>query len=244
MTGLFLGILAASLAGSPHCAGMCGAFAWMAAPGASPRRAVAVYHLSRLAGYLMLGAVAGALGDVAGRFGALAGIGRAAAMVAGACMVAGGAAGLLGASGLRLPGHGRPAGGFMLAAAMRVRAANALTRAAVIGAATAMLPCGLLYTFVAVAAASGHAWSGAVMMLVFWTGSIPAFAFLATAARRATGPLGRRLPLVTASALIIVGVLTMFGRMTIHEHVGAALRGHLSTSAILRAGTAARPYTP
>src|SRR5512138_1101046 len=87
-----LGIFLASLAGSPHCAAMCGPFLAFAAAGtdAGTRRWTTLggYHGGRLASYVLLGAVAGALGAGVERIGMLAGVGRLAAIVAGVVMVA------------------------------------------------------------------------------------------------------------------------------------------------------------
>src|SRR5690348_2751131 len=93
MIALIGAILAASLLGSFHCAGMCGAF--LAVATGDPRQGwrphamlQSAYHGGRLASYASLGAAAGALGGLANLAGALAGLRPVAATVAGAAMIA------------------------------------------------------------------------------------------------------------------------------------------------------------
>ena len=54
-------IIAASIIGSIHCVGMCGALAMTA--GAQSRKGLVYYHLGRLLGYFSVGALAGFLGS-------------------------------------------------------------------------------------------------------------------------------------------------------------------------------------
>jgi hypothetical protein len=221
VNALVWSVLAASLVGSPHCAGMCGGFAWLAAPGPAPRlRPTVWYHGSRLAGYVVLGAIAGLLGAGLDRLGALAGLGRVAAVLAGAVMLIWGVSTVLLAAGVRLPRLLRiPSGGPWSALLGRVKDWPGDARAAALGLFTALLPCGWLYVFVAMAAATGGPLTGAGLMLVFWAGTLPAFALLGVLMQRAAGPLRRHLPLVTGAALIVVGAATMLGRgLNPHQH--------------------------
>jgi len=208
-------ILAASLLGSPHCAGMCGAFAYLAAPGPHPRRgAAALYHGARLAGYAVLGALAGAFGASLDRLGALAGVGRVGAIVAGAVMLFWGLTTVLRALGVRVPRPPRlpVAAGAWAAVLRRAQAVGPLRRAAFLGALSAMLPCGWLWVFVASAAATGSPLIGAAQMSVFWLGTLPAFAALGLLAQGAAGALRRYLPVATGIVLIIFGAFTLLKR--------------------------------
>ena len=54
-------IIAASIIGSIHCVGMCGALAMTA--GAQSKKGLANYHIGRLLGYFSVGALAGFLGS-------------------------------------------------------------------------------------------------------------------------------------------------------------------------------------
>jgi sulfite exporter TauE/SafE len=92
------------------------------------------------------------------------------------------------------------------------------------------LPCGFLYAFVAVAAGTGSAAGGLLVMAAFWTGTLPVMAGLGLIAQRALGPLRRRLPVITASILVVVGLLAVSGVLRpkgMHHHTRAAGTTHV-----------------
>lgn len=225
-----LGVLVASLLGSMHCAGMCGGFVCFYAEGGAGRAPAtgfaphAAYNLGRLASYVSLGAIAGALGAMIDRAGALAGVSRLAAIVAGVLMVAWGLSTMLAMSGVRLPIPApapvrwmqREFGG----AIRRVRESSPTTRAAVTGLLTTLLPCGWLYVFVAMAGSTGSAPGGAVLMIVFWAGTVPTMLAVGLGAQRLFGPLRRRLPLVSAAAVVVLGLASIAGRLHAPMHAG------------------------
>jgi sulfite exporter TauE/SafE len=222
-------VLAASLLGSAHCAGMCGGFVcFFAADGdAGARRrarlgAHVAYHLGRLISYATLGLLAGALGAGVTDAAAQAGVARGATLLAGALMIAWGGARLLAALGVALPGRPRRGPGSAAAASTglvagalrRVAGRRPEERALVLGLATTLLPCGWLFAFVATAAGTGRPGAGALVMAVFWLGTLPALAAVGVAARLALGPLARRLPAITAAVVLVLGLLTLAGRTT------------------------------
>ena len=232
-----LAVLVASLVGSPHCAGMCGGFVcFYAGSGAGARgawRGHAAYHLTRLAGYLVLGGVAGALGGAIDSAGRSAGLARAAAVASGALMVAWGLSRIALLQGIHvgLP----PVSGFgtrlQLLIASRLRAMRNRTgtaRAAMLGGLTTLLPCGWLYAFVVTAGGTGSALSGLLVMLAFWIGTLPMLVSLAVGVQRAAGPLARRLPLASAVLLVAIGLLSITGRL----HAPAAHSSHAAPAAV------------
>lgn len=213
MIALAATVLAASLAGSPHCVAMCGGFLCFACGQDATRSRLGAqlgYHGGRLASYVVLGTIAGALGGRVERFGFAGG----AAVLAGSLMVLWGLAQLATALGAKLPTLGSPAPvRRALAAVVRTAAAwPPAVRALTVGAVSALLPCGWLWAFAATAAGTGAAWKGAVVMAVFWLGTVPALAGAGVLLQQALGPLQRRLPIVTASVIVIVGLLTVAGR--------------------------------
>ncbi len=218
MIALVGSVLGASLLGSPHCAGMCGGFVVFYAGQESGSRRPwphLAYNGGRLLSYVALGAVAGALGAGVDRIGAAAGIGRAAAILAGLLMVTWGGLTLLRALGVRLPTTIAPAA-LHRAVAGAMRALHARppeVRALALGLLSTLLPCGWLYAFATTAAATGAAATGALVMAAFWLGTLPVMAGFGLLAQRAVGPLRRRLPAFTAAALVVVGLLTMAGRI-------------------------------
>ncbi|HEY6195117.1 MAG TPA: sulfite exporter TauE/SafE family protein [Candidatus Eisenbacteria bacterium] len=209
-------VLLASLLGSPHCAGMCGGFVAFYAGGDGRGRGAAhvAYNGGRLVSYLVLGLLAGALGAGVDHMGSLAGIGRIAAILAGAVMIVWGSGTLLAAAGLplRLPGVPGALRRPLTAALRAVHAQPAPVRGLVMGLVTTLIPCGWLYAYVALAGGTAHPLSGALVMAVFWLGTLPVMAGLGLAAQGAFGPLRRRLPVLTAALLVVFGLLTVAGK--------------------------------
>lgn len=214
MTTLLLSVLGASLLGSLHCAAMCGGFVCAVSAQGRALASQLAWHAGRGAAYLLLGAVAGAFGHGLDHLLASWGLGRAAAVIAGALLVVWAGGALLAALGLRRGGEAgaSPLAGPLAAGLRAVRDWPPVTRGLAMGALTAALPCGWLWAFVATAGGSGNATRGALVMLAFWAGTLPLLAALGFAAGRALEPLRRRLPLLTASAMIVVGLLTVAGR--------------------------------
>ncbi len=218
MTALIGTILVSSLLGSPHCAAMCGGLAcfYAAEPGSRQHRlALLAYNGGRLVSYALLGALAGSLGAGVNTAGRVAGAARPAAVLAGVLMVAWGGVTILRALGARLPrlpGPG-PARHLLSRALARMQRRPPAFRAAALGLLTTLLPCGWLYVFVATAGGTGSPWRGALVMAVFWLGTVPMMAGLGLALQRLSGPLRQRLPVVTAAVLVVIGLLTVAGRL-------------------------------
>ncbi|QOJ01312.1 MAG: sulfite exporter TauE/SafE family protein [Phycisphaeraceae bacterium] len=247
MTPLVVSVLVASLLGSLHCAGMCGAFLAMAlaepaTPGTPDDRTLpprpvsgahAMYHAGRLATYAALGALAGGLGLGLDSAGSLAGVQRAAAIVAavglgliGAAILARGAT--RGMPRLPVPAALTRAADLVMGRAMRL---PVRPRALVIGLATAFIPCGWLWAFVLTAAGTGDPLHAAMLMGVFWLGTLPVMVSVGIGLTAGLGPLTRRLPTLTGLALILAAAATVMLRVSpdaCHTHdplVPASLPG-------------------
>jgi sulfite exporter TauE/SafE len=225
---LALAVLVASLLGSEHCAAMCGAFVCFYTSGTPTRasawhedaRAHVAYNLGRLMSYLLLGVVGGAAGRTLNTAGTLAGVQRAAAIVAGTLMILWGGHSVLVALGVRAyvptaPDAWRRAMGGVLA---HLREQPPVVRAAATGLATTLLPCGWLYAFVVTAAATGSASGGATVMFVFWLGTLPMMLAVGVGARRLMGRFGARMPIVSGTAIIVLGILSVAGRIGVNAN--------------------------
>jgi sulfite exporter TauE/SafE len=231
---LIVAVFTASLLGSLHCAGMCGAFLAFAvgdvtitgpgAPGISRRGRLrggaaphCAYHAGRLMTYSALGVISGSLGAALDLGGAMVGVQRIAAALAGAVMIGFGTVTLLRLRGVRI---GRlPLPGVAQRVLVRGQrwALNRppVHRALLIGLLTTLLPCGWLYAFAITAAGTADPGLGALTMAVFWAGTLPVMVGLGAGVSAAAGALGRRLPVVTAMALLGVGIFTVAQRLTI-----------------------------
>lgn len=202
------GAFLAGLSGSPHCIGMCGAFCTMA--GSRPGGQLA-WHVGRLTTYALLGAVAGALG----------------AVVPGPAWVPQViAAVLLGWFALALAGvvrEPRLAVPGLAALGVRLAAGTSLGSRYAFGLATGLLPCGLVYAALALPIALGSAAQGALAMIAFGLGTVPALATLSAMVQRIirSGRWARRLlaVLVLASGLWAVWARRPGAAATSHQHV-------------------------
>lgn len=221
MIPLALAVLGASLVGSLHCAAMCGGLVAVYAADPSPRArwrrraAHAAYNGGRLVAYTTLGAAAGALGASADLAAGLVGLGRLAAVIAGLFIVLWGVVGLLDALGVSTvrtatPGWIRRLAGRAFA---HVAHRDPVSRAGLIGLATGLMPCGWLYAFVVAAAGSASVPAGAGLMTLFWLGTVPMMAGLGIGLRVLTRPLRRQIPVVSAVAVIALGLVTVHGRV-------------------------------
>lgn len=221
-TGLLLPMLSAGLFGSLHCVGMCGgllAVASEGATGAKQRAGVQLaYQAARLGSYLTLGVVAGSLGHALDLAGRAAGLGRVAAVVAGGTMIAWGLAAMLSAAGVdvtrRLPSF-RLLPTFVLVRLGRARRSSPLVRAALLGGASALLPCGFLYAFAIAGAATGSPWGGGLVLGALWLGNLPALLGFGWLVSGALGRVKRHVPLLSAASVFTLGVLTLNSRINL-----------------------------
>lgn len=217
---LLLGVLVASLVGSIHCAAMCGGFVCIYAGASAPRGlanlpAHLAYNGGRFVSYVTLGALAGAIGARVDDLGRFAGFTRGAAVLAGILMVAW-ALGIIAASlGVRVPGTIAPewAKRRLGSALVAMRDRPPVARAAATGLLTTLLPCGWLYTFVVTAGGTGSVLGGMGVMAAFWLGTVPILLGLGLGAQRLLGPVARRLPLASAALVLVLGLLSISGRL-------------------------------
>jgi sulfite exporter TauE/SafE len=221
MTALMSGVFLASLAGSLHCAGMCGGFVALYSCSSTPAQGRswdrhAAYSLGRLVAYLVVGALFGAIGVVVNRAGDLAGVRGVATYVAGGMMVVWGSVALLRAFDLnirvvRIPSViMRSVAGVYASFAKRTPA----QRAWLLGLSSALLPCGWLYAFAVLAAGTGGVLPGLMIMLAFWAGTLPAMLVSGVTLQTVSASVGRRIPAVSAAVLIVVGLLWLAGMAT------------------------------
>lgn len=211
MIPLLGAILIASLAGSLHCAGMCGAFVTLACgleQGRASEKAKlqACYHGGRLVGYALLGAGAGALGQAIDFGASAAGFTHAASLLAAATILLVALGVALRACGVRLP-HApapKPLQKMFRAGLGLVSGATPTRRALAIGSLTALLPCGWLYAFAIVAAGTAHPLSGAAVMAAFWIGTVPILAAVGMGAGAIQKRFGPRLRAAVTVCIALV----------------------------------------
>jgi sulfite exporter TauE/SafE len=190
------------LAGSLHCAGMCGPLL-LAMPVAAghPLSALAgrlVYHGGRLTVYASLGLAFGLVGGLLG----LVGVQRWVSICAGALLLGG----LIAGSSARI-------NTWLAAPTVRLRAAFAtalrqrtIGTQFVLGGLNGLLPCGLVYVACAGAVSRGNVLAGLEYMVAFGAGTLPMMLGIQYAGKLLQGGLRVRFQRV---APVCVGIMAM-----------------------------------
>jgi len=200
---VFLTAFLLGLAGSLHCAGMCGPLLVALAkarPGAHGRFAGRVfYHLGRMLSYCLLGLLLG----LASHFAAPAGFQRWLSVALGIALLGG----LL--LSRKLP-ISTPIWKWIsvLKGAMQLRLPRrTLFSQAVMGALNGLLPCGLVYAAAVGAASTGDALSGAAYMALFGLGTCPMMLGIHFAGQRLPLPSRLSVGVVTRAAVFLMAIL-------------------------------------
>jgi hypothetical protein len=198
--------------GSSHCVGMCGGFALLLGLHRGSLwdnlKGQLVYSVGRLMSYATLGGVAGYVGqELVARVPALWNVPALLCAAAGVFLVWEGlhAMGLL-----RRRGAAMAAAGCLLSPLMGALLRQpGLRNTLAAGVFTGLLPCGLVYAFVSLAASSGDLLQGAAIMTVFGLGTVPLMVLTGTGAMVLTVTLRQRLWQVAAWSVVMTGVLTI-----------------------------------
>jgi len=223
MGGDLVLLFGASVLGSAHCLAMCGPYVAMCTAQFAPRGATpaarcglrVLFNLGRIATYSLIGLLVGAFGQiaqaVAGRYG-----------ISGIVAIAAGGAALV--FGLSMIGWFRdPArlvtmaglGRWLIAGRSVLNRAPPAAAPVLLGALQGWLPCALVYAAASRASLAGTPVMGAVTMLVFGLGTVPAiFALTLVPQRLLRRVRTQRLAgvlLAGLGALLIMRGLASFG---------------------------------
>ena len=215
MTGYeWLLIVASGMLGSAHCIGMCGAISATMNLGAATVRSAlarqAIWSAGRTFTYAFLGMMAGFGGQqltqsrlVTSRSGVMH-VQAGFAILAGLLLIG---QGLISAGVFRRGVRARS--GCLTASVLgRFLKGGSATGVFVAGIATGFLPCGLVYTFLALAAASGSIWQGPLIMLAFGLGTVPVMLVTGAGFTLASRQRRQRLLKLAAVCVVVTGVLT------------------------------------
>ena len=209
---LALAALAAGLLGGVHCAGMCGGIAAsLAAAARGPMLARQLaFNAGRIAAYVAGGAAVGATGGLLLHAGPVVAAQTALFVLANALMLM---------LGLYVAGWGRAvlrlesAGGVVWRRIEPLRRAfypvDSTAKALGAGAVWGWIPCGLVYSMLALALASGGAAEGALVMLAFGVGTLPNLLAAGLAAQKVLAL--RRIPWVRQAAGAAIVAMAVIG---------------------------------
>ena len=210
----------AGLVGSAHCLGMCGGISGLFALHSSVRGLhrqlpmALIYNAGRLASYAILGFAVAAVGS---RFAALTpAVGKPVRLIAGAVIIL---------IGLQIAFNFRPLGflermgaaawSYVSPIAGRLLPVDNLPRALGLGLLWGLIPCGLVYSMLLVAATSPRAVDGALVMVAFGIGTTPAMLLTGLgAARLAQLMQNRRTRLGAGLLIVMLGILTLLMPIT------------------------------
>lgn len=207
-------IITGSFLSSAHCVGMCGGFAIAVGASSKSFRPMLVRQLTYSAGRIFTYAFLGALGGFAGQslskqnF-AFVTAQQAFSILAGILMI------LVGLSSLGLLPKRRnggigPVGQLWSSLFNQFLNARGKSGYLLAGIATGFLPCGLVYTFLALAVARGNPWEGLLWMTAFGIGTAPAMIAIGCGGR-SLGQVGRiRLLRLAAVAMLFMGGASVY----------------------------------
>jgi sulfite exporter TauE/SafE len=191
------------LAGSLHCAGMCGPL-MLALAKARPRSGLestgrVFYHLGRIVSYCALGLILGFLGHVA----APAGFQRWLSIAIGVVLLVG----LLLAARVPLATPVMKWITLLKSGMSRLLQRHTLLSQTIMGMLNGLLPCGLVYVAAAGATATGHPLTGATYMAVFGLGTWPMMLGIHLAGQRLPLPSRLALGRITRAAVLLMALL-------------------------------------
>ena len=197
MNPLLLPAFSMGLFGSIHCVVMCGGASSALCAGSRPGRYTAAFNAGRVFGYAVLGLAAGAVGAWAVGHG-LDPLRFAFRALATTIMLGVG----LHLAGLpsfvrAIESAGAPVWRRVAPLARKLLPLRSPFHALAAGGLWALMPCGLLYAALALAASSYSAWDGATTMAAFATGTLPVMLGVGALIHRvAHGPLRRAVGIV------------------------------------------------
>jgi sulfite exporter TauE/SafE len=194
-------VFIASLAGSSHCAVMCGPIAVTVYNriGYLP-----LYHIGRLASYLLLGVLAGLLGEkfLSDNYPVIS---KVSLILLSLFLIY---AGYNLIKGRRL----ELVSGRFITSLLTIPARFALTQkkplaSFTLGAVNGFVPCGWVYIFVIGAVAVKNPLYGGVILSIFWLGTIPALSLFPIIYKKSAGIAPRKVTIIAGIILIAAGLV-------------------------------------
>lgn len=208
-------VFGSGVLGSAHCIGMCGPIAAMMNLGTSGVRSSllrqTLWSGGRVFTYAFLGMVAGFAGAQLAGSEFLSSRANIVQVQAGFAVFAGVLLlfqGLLATGWIRR--RQRSGGGCLTASVFgRFLQSGSAMMVFIAGIATGFLPCGLVYSFLALAAASASIWKGPLLMIAFGLGTFPVMLVTGAGLSMASLTRRRRLMKLAAVCVMMTGILTM-----------------------------------
>ena len=210
---LTMALTAGLLGGVGHCSGMCGpivaAFSMRREEGEGSSLARAVlYNAGRVTTYTLLGALVGGLGSFLAVAAPMEGAQYALMTATGALMAAMGIsiAGSFGRATALFERHNAP----VIRAAHSLLVSRSTLKYLPLGLVLGLLPCGLSYSMLIGAAGSGGYLQGALRMLAFGLGTVPAMFLIGMLAGGAGNIMRGRLYRAGGAVIAVMGLVYVY----------------------------------
>ena len=229
MTAALLAGVALGAASSAHCAAMCGPLVLAigrhlgGSSRASQMRYALLHHLGRILTYAVLAVPAGLGGEML----TVKGFGRALAIVSGLLLL------VAAAAAVRLPGVDRVTArvsaivGRAFAPVLSWATARPIAGPLATGALNGLLPCGMVYAALALAAASGSLAASITLMMGFGAGTAGVLVAMTMGAASISPSVRLRLRPIGPVVLAIAAAVLLVRGVTIpHAHDAAAHHTH------------------
>lgn len=226
-TGVYGALLLSGLLGSlGHCLGMCGPLVLMVGLQLRARGLAALphhllYHSARVLVYAILGAIVGALGSLLGLGGRLSHFAGVISLVLGLVVVFFG----LGYLGWLPLGCLDASADWLSQAMSRALKRGGRWGVILLGALNGLLPCGLVYSALLLAASTGGSLAGALGMVLFGVGTLPPLLVVGVGAAAVSARFRQALTRVAGALIVLVGLqLALRGLAALgavpHLHLG------------------------
>jgi len=218
MIPLLLSAFLMGLAGSFHCAGMCGPIA-IALPLHGPSMPAKffggmLYNLGRTLTYVIMGALFGLIG--LGLH--MVGFQQIVSIVMGAGMIILALFPRLFRSHYKLPSHSFGWTGKIKTLFRRLFSVRSYSSLFFVGMLNGLLPCGLVYIALAGAIASGTVLSGTLYMLLFGLGTIPMLLFIALMGNVISVSLRHKINRLLPILVVLVGIFFILRGLDLGIH--------------------------
>jgi sulfite exporter TauE/SafE len=205
---VYVVLLVSGLVGSlGHCLGMCGPLVLMVGLQLQTRGLAAVphhvlYHLARVGVYALLGAIVGAVGSLLGLGSGLNRLAGAISLALGLVVV------LLGLGYLGWLPLGRlgASAGWLSQAMSRALKRGGSLGVVLLGAINGLLPCGLVYSALLLAATTGGVLPAALGMTLFGLGTLPALVVVGLGAGTLSARFRQILTRVAGTVIVVAGL--------------------------------------
>jgi sulfite exporter TauE/SafE len=222
-------LLSGLVASASHCAGMCGPLVLMVGSRirggfASRLERLLTYHGARVVVYGLLGALVGGAGGLIGLGTSLTRLAAGVSVVLGASLLLVG----LGYLGLLPRLQVDVAGGWIGRTMGRLLDDEGPKGTILLGALNGLLPCGLVYSALLMASSVGSAGAGALGMIAFGTGTLPALLFLGLGGRVLSTWARKVMMRVAGLLFVLVGLQLVFRGLAAfavipHLHLGGVV---------------------